>query len=89
MLGCRAGILPGWGLARRPRWLCGRRTSGEPTPAATDAGETLGVPTDSSVLAEAMAELESYFTPPEKFQDVSRGNPLPHLCLRKKSAKSG
>ncbi len=29
-------------------------------------------------LAEALEKLESYLTPPDKFQDVSRGKPLPH-----------
>ncbi|HVC99127.1 MAG TPA: molybdopterin-dependent oxidoreductase [Pirellulales bacterium] len=29
-------------------------------------------------LADALEKLESYFTPQEKFQDVSRGMPLPH-----------
>src|SRR5262249_28541004 len=29
-------------------------------------------------LAQALDKLESYFTPPAEFQDVSRGKPLPH-----------
>src|SRR5262245_18468962 len=29
-------------------------------------------------LTKAIAELEPFFTPPEKFRDVSRGKPLPH-----------
>jgi DMSO/TMAO reductase YedYZ molybdopterin-dependent catalytic subunit len=29
-------------------------------------------------LARAIDQLEPYFTPPEQFRDVSRGNPLPH-----------
>jgi DMSO/TMAO reductase YedYZ molybdopterin-dependent catalytic subunit len=29
-------------------------------------------------LARALARLEPYFTPPEKFRDVSRGDPVPH-----------
>src|SRR5436305_12340983 len=36
-------------------------------------------------LAKAIANLEPYFTPQEKFRDVSRGKPLPHsLSDRKK-----
>ena len=36
-------------------------------------------------LAKAIATLEPYFTPQEKFRDVSRGKPLPHsLSDRKK-----
>ena len=29
-------------------------------------------------LARAIDSLEAYLTPPDKFQDVSRGKPLPH-----------
>ena len=29
-------------------------------------------------LAEVLQTLEPYFTPQEKFRDVSRGKPLPH-----------
>jgi hypothetical protein len=29
-------------------------------------------------LAKALETLETYFTPSEKFRDVSRGKPLPH-----------
>jgi DMSO/TMAO reductase YedYZ molybdopterin-dependent catalytic subunit len=36
-------------------------------------------PARAPELAESLAKLESYFTPQEKFQDVSRGNPLPHV----------
>jgi DMSO/TMAO reductase YedYZ molybdopterin-dependent catalytic subunit len=40
-------------------------------------------------LADALAKLESYFTPPEKFQDVSRGKPLPHRLPEAKKREVG
>src|SRR5213594_1558788 len=33
---------------------------------------------DNPELAKAIESLEPYFTPTEKFRDVSRGKPLPH-----------
>jgi len=35
-------------------------------------------PATSPELARALEKLEPYFTAPDKFQDVSRGNPIPH-----------
>jgi DMSO/TMAO reductase YedYZ molybdopterin-dependent catalytic subunit len=40
-------------------------------------------------LAEAVAKLESYLTPPDKFQDVSRGTPLPHSLPDEKKPAAG
>jgi DMSO/TMAO reductase YedYZ molybdopterin-dependent catalytic subunit len=40
-------------------------------------------------LAEAVQKLESYLTPPDKFQDVSRGNPLPHSLPEAKMQEVG
>ena len=36
-----------------------------------------------------MAKLEPYFTPPEKFRDVSRGKPLPHSLPERRSGEVG
>jgi len=35
-------------------------------------------PATSPELTRALGKLEPYFTAPDKFQDVSRGNPIPH-----------
>jgi DMSO/TMAO reductase YedYZ molybdopterin-dependent catalytic subunit len=43
----------------------------------------------SPELARAIAKLESYFTPPDKFQDVSRGKPLPHSLPVEKKREVG
>jgi DMSO/TMAO reductase YedYZ molybdopterin-dependent catalytic subunit len=40
-------------------------------------------------LARALEKLEPYFTPPEKFQDVSRGNPVPHSLPEEKKRAAG
>src|SRR5712671_1185847 len=40
-------------------------------------------------LARAIATLEPYFTPPEKFRDVSRGKPLPHSLSEAKKRAAG
>jgi DMSO/TMAO reductase YedYZ molybdopterin-dependent catalytic subunit len=40
-------------------------------------------------LAEAVEKLETYFTHPDKFQDVSRGNPLPHSLSDEKKQTAG
>ena len=40
-------------------------------------------------LAAAIEKLESYFTPPEKFRDVSRGKPLPHSLPDEKKTEVG
>ena len=39
-------------------------------------------------LAKAIQSLESFFTPPEKFRDVSRGKPLPHSLPEEKKTRS-
>jgi len=46
-------------------------------------------PARPTELAEALAKLEPYFTLPEKFQDVSRGNPLPHSLDDEKKRQAG
>jgi len=40
-------------------------------------------------LAKAIESLEPYFTPQEKFRDVSRGKPLPHSLSEEKKRKAG
>ncbi len=40
-------------------------------------------------LARALEKLESYFTPPEQFRDVSRGQPLPHSLSEEKKRDVG
>ncbi|HJZ93241.1 MAG TPA: molybdopterin-dependent oxidoreductase [Gemmataceae bacterium] len=40
-------------------------------------------------LARAIEKLESYFTPPDEFQDVSRGKPLPHSIPEAKRREVG
>jgi DMSO/TMAO reductase YedYZ molybdopterin-dependent catalytic subunit len=40
-------------------------------------------------LARALDRLEPYFTPPEQFRDVSRGNPIPHSLPEDKKRAAG
>ena len=40
-------------------------------------------------LADAVAQLEPFFTPPDQFRDVSRGNPLPHSLPEEKLREVG
>jgi DMSO/TMAO reductase YedYZ molybdopterin-dependent catalytic subunit len=40
-------------------------------------------------LAATIAQLESYFTPPDQFRDVSRGKPLPHSLPEEKMREVG
>src|SRR5579872_6790643 len=40
-------------------------------------------------LTPALEKLESYFTPPDKFGDVSRGNPIPHSLSEEKRKEVG
>src|SRR5262249_46800274 len=40
-------------------------------------------------LAKALERLEPYFTPQEKFRDVSRGKPLPHALSEDKKRQVG
>jgi DMSO/TMAO reductase YedYZ molybdopterin-dependent catalytic subunit len=40
-------------------------------------------------LAKALDKLEPYFTPPEDFRDVSRGNPIPHTLPEEKKREVG
>src|SRR5216117_3102051 len=44
---------------------------------------------DNPELAKAIESLEPYFTPPEKFRDVSRGKPLPHTLSDEKKRAVG
>jgi DMSO/TMAO reductase YedYZ molybdopterin-dependent catalytic subunit len=43
----------------------------------------------SGELAEALVKLDSFFTPPDKFNDVSRGDPLPHSLSEEKKREVG
>jgi DMSO/TMAO reductase YedYZ molybdopterin-dependent catalytic subunit len=45
--------------------------------------------TSSPELQAAIAKLESFFTPPDKFRDVSRGKPLPHSLPEEKMREVG
>ena len=40
-------------------------------------------------LDDAIAQLESYFTAPDDFRDVSRGDPIPHTLSDEKKAEVG
>src|SRR5579871_4634821 len=40
-------------------------------------------------LTPALEKLESYFTPPDQFGDVSRGNPIPHSLPEEKKKAAG
>src|SRR6516225_9399176 len=40
-------------------------------------------------LANALAKLEPFFTPPKDFRDVSRGKPLPHSLPEDKKREVG
>ncbi len=40
-------------------------------------------------LADALAKLEPYFTLPDKFQDVSRGDPVPHSLPEERKREVG
>src|SRR5438105_6556703 len=40
-------------------------------------------------LSKAIETLEPYFTPPDKFRDVSRGKPLPHSLPDEKKRAAG
>lgn len=51
-------------------------------PAFADEGE-------SPQLREAIANLESWLTPPADFGDVSRGNPIPHTLSEEKRKEAG
>jgi hypothetical protein len=44
---------------------------------------------DAPELADSLEKLESYLTLPEKFQDVSRGTPLPHSLSDVKKREFG
>ena len=48
-----------------------------------------GVPGEPPELAKAIDSLEPYFTPQEKFRDVSRGKPLPHSLSEEKKRAVG
>ena len=50
------------------------------------AGESIA---KSPELAKAIAALGPFFTPPEDFQDVSRGKPLPHSIPEEKRKEVG
>jgi len=43
----------------------------------------------ASELQVVIEKLEPYFTPQEKFRDVSRGKPLPHSLSEEKKRKAG
>src|SRR5438132_11921874 len=49
----------------------------------------IGADPPAPELAKALETLESYFTPQEKFRDVSRGKPLPHSLPAAKKREVG
>src|SRR5213593_3468510 len=49
----------------------------------------IGADPPAPELAKALETLESYFTPQEKFRDVSRGKPLPHSLPDAKKREVG
>src|SRR5262245_20593835 len=49
----------------------------------------IGGDSSAPALAGALATLEPYFTPSEKFRDVSRGKPLPHSLPDVKKREAG
>ncbi len=48
-----------------------------------------GADPPAPALAKAVEDLEPYFTPQEKFRDVSRGKPLPHSLPDKRKREVG
>ena len=48
-----------------------------------------GAEAPAPALARALDKLEPYFTPPEQFRDVSRGNPVPHSLPEEKKRAAG
>lgn len=46
-------------------------------------------PPQSPELAKAIEKLEPYFTPAAEFEDVSRGNPIPHKLPDDKKKEVG
>lgn len=46
-------------------------------------------PLKSPELAKAIEKIEPYFTPPAEFEDVSRGNPIPHKLPDDKKKEVG
>jgi DMSO/TMAO reductase YedYZ molybdopterin-dependent catalytic subunit len=53
------------------------------------AGSAAALAADEKPLAAAIEKLEPFFTPPESFQDVSRGKPLPHSLPEAKKREVG
>lgn len=56
------------------------------------AGSTLNTFAEEPIPSElkpALAKLDSYLTPPEKFGDVSRGKPIPHTLSEEKRKEVG
>ena len=48
-----------------------------------------GADSPAPELSKAIESLEPYFTPQEKFRDVSRGKPLPHSLSDEKKRRAG
>jgi DMSO/TMAO reductase YedYZ molybdopterin-dependent catalytic subunit len=71
-------------LSRRFFLRCG--VAGAVAGYALPAGAAEPLPPE---LAPALEKLESYFTPPEKFGDVSRGKPIPHTLPEEKKREVG
>ena len=58
-------------------------------PVSSRGSEPAGSVLDRPELADALAKLESFFTPPAKFRDVSRGKPLLHSLPDEKKREVG
>jgi DMSO/TMAO reductase YedYZ molybdopterin-dependent catalytic subunit len=74
------------------RWFLQMGAAGAATalwPACGRGDEPAGSPLGRPELADALANLEPFFTPPAKFRDVSRGKPLPHSLPEEKKREVG
>lgn len=68
---------------------CGSPLSRATLLRAADKVALKSKPSQAPELAEALAQLEPYFTPTEKFRDVSRGTPKPHSLPDDKKPEVG
>jgi hypothetical protein len=69
------------------RFFLGMSTASMAFAASRSAADSLEP--SAPELVNALAKLESYFTPPARFQDVSRGKPLPHTLPEHKKREVG
>ncbi len=72
----RQSVPPGDSLTRRQLLRAG--IAGSVVAGSIQILQSRASQPPDNVLDDAVARLDSYMTPQEKFQDVSRGDPLPH-----------